>query len=362
MTLQADEIFMGQALKLAQKGVYTTDPNPRVGCVIVRDQQVIAEGWHQFAGGPHAEIMALERAGNVTGATVYVSLEPCCYTGLTPPCSQTLIRAGVHRVVVAMTDPNPRVAGRGIAELEAAGIKTDTHVLAAEAEYINRGFIARMQNRKPFVVAKLAASLDGRTAMASGESQWITSAQSRLDVHRLRAESSAVLTGIATVIADDPLLTARLPGVELKQPVRVVLDSTLKMPITAALLTERSETWIFTVSEDVSRKNRLEALGVKVFTLPATEQGRVDIKAALALLAERQINQLLVEAGPILNGAFLEQDLVDEWCVYLAPSILGDEGRGLFHLPGLKAMKDKVTLSLQTIGQIGPDIKLTYTK
>jgi diaminohydroxyphosphoribosylaminopyrimidine deaminase/5-amino-6-(5-phosphoribosylamino)uracil reductase len=219
-----------------------------------------------------------------------------------------------------------------------------------------------MQNRKPFVVAKLAASLDGRTAMASGESQWITSAQSRLDVHRLRAESSAVLTGIATVIADDPLLTARLPGVELKQPVRVVLDSTLKMPITAALLTERSEIWIFTVSEDASRKNRLEALGAKVFTLPATEQGRVDIKAALALLAERQINQLLVEAGPILNGAFLEQDLVDEWCVYLAPSILGDEGRGLFHLPGLKVMKDKVTLSLQTIGQIGPDIKLTYSK
>ncbi len=353
---------MAQALKLAQKGIFTTAPNPRVGCVIVRDQQVIAEGWHQFAGGAHAEIMALQSGGNVTGATVYVSLEPCCHTGLTPPCSQALIRAGVSRVVVAMTDPNPRVAGRGIAQLEAAGIKTDTHVLAGEAEYINRGFIARMQTRKPFVVAKLAASLDGRTAMASGESQWITSAQSRLDVHRLRAGSSAVLTGIATVIADDPLLTARLPGVELKQPVRVVLDSTLKIPITAALLTGQAETWVFTVAEDVSRKNNLEALGVKVFTLPATEQGRVDLKAALALLAERQINQLLVEAGPTLNGAFLEQDLVDEWCVYLAPSILGDAGRGLFHLPGLKAMKDKVTLSLQSIRQIGPDIKLTYKK
>ena len=168
MTLQIDEVFMAQALKLAQKGVFTTAPNPNVGCVIVRDQQVIAEGWHQCAGEAHAEIMALERAGNVTGATVYVSLEPCCHTGRTPPCSQALIQAGVHRVVIAMTDPNPKVAGRGIAELQAAGIKTDTHVLTDEAKYINRGFIRRMQERKPFVVAKLAASLDGRTAMASG--------------------------------------------------------------------------------------------------------------------------------------------------------------------------------------------------
>ncbi len=362
MTLQIDEVFMAQALKLAQKGVFTTAPNPNVGCVIVRDQQVIAEGWHQCAGEAHAEIMALERAGNVTGATVYVSLEPCCHTGRTPPCSQALIQAGVHRVVIAMTDPNPKVAGRGIAELQAAGIKTDTHVLTDEAKYINRGFIRRMQERKPFVVAKLAASLDGRTAMASGESRWITSVQSRLDVHRLRAESSAVLTGVDTVIADDPLLTARLPDVEVKQPVRVVLDSTLKIPISAALLKGQPETWVFTVSGNLKRKKQLESLGIKVFTLPATKEGRVDLDAVLALLAERQINQLMIEAGPTLNGAFLERELVDEWRVYLAPSILGDEGRGLFHLPGLKTMKDKVTLSLQSVGQIGPDIKLIFTK
>ncbi|HIG07987.1 MAG: bifunctional diaminohydroxyphosphoribosylaminopyrimidine deaminase/5-amino-6-(5-phosphoribosylamino)uracil reductase RibD [Methylococcales bacterium] len=362
MTTPADEVFMAQALKLAQKGIYTTDPNPRVGCVIVRDHQVIAEGWHQFSGHKHAEIMALEQVDDVTGATVYVSLEPCCHTGKTPPCSQALIRAGVSRVVIAMTDPNPEVSGRGVAELEAAGIKTDTLVLAEEAKRLNRGFITRMQRQKPFVIAKLAASLDGRTAMASGESQWITSAQSRVDVHRLRASSSAVVTGITTVIADDPLLTARLGDVEVTQPVRVVLDSTLKTPITAAILTGCSETWIMTVSDDGHRKAQLEALGAKVFTLPETEQGRVDLNAVLSLLAARQINQLMLEAGPTLNGAFLEQDLVDEWCVYLAPSILGDAGRGLFHLPSLHAMADKVTLSLQTIRQVGPDIKLTYTK
>lgn len=362
MTTPADEVFMAQALKLAQKGIYTTDPNPRVGCVIVRDHQVIAEGWHQFSGHRHAEIMALEQVDDITGATVYVSLEPCCHTGKTPPCSQALIRAGVSRVVIAMTDPNPEVSGRGIAELEAAGIKTDTWVLAEEAKMLNRGFITRMQRQKPFVIAKLAASLDGRTAMASGESQWITSAQSRVDVHRLRASSSAVVTGITTVIADDPLLTARLADVEVTQPVRVVLDSTLKTPITAAILTGCSETWIMTVSDDGHRKAQLEALGAKVFTLPETEQGRVDLNAVLSLLAALQINQLMLEAGPTLNGAFLEQGLVDEWCVYLAPSILGDAGRGLFHLPSLHAMADKVTLSLQTIRQVGPDIKLTYTK
>ncbi|MDP7537181.1 MAG: bifunctional diaminohydroxyphosphoribosylaminopyrimidine deaminase/5-amino-6-(5-phosphoribosylamino)uracil reductase RibD [Methylococcales bacterium] len=362
MTTPADEVFMAQALKLAQKGIYTTDPNPRVGCVIVRDHQVIAEGWHQFSGHRHAEIMALEQVDDVTGATVYVSLEPCCHTGKTPPCSQALIRAGVSRVVIAMTDPNPEVSGRGVAELEAAGIKTDTVVLVEEAKRLNRGFITRMQRQKPFVIAKLAASLDGRTAMVSGESQWITSAQSRVDVHRLRASSSAVVTGIATVIADDPLLTVRLEDDAVTQPVRVVLDSTLKIPVKAAILTGCSQTWIMTVSDDGHRKAQLEALGAKVFTLPETDQGRVDLNAVLSLLAARQINQLMLEAGPTLNGAFLEQGLVDEWCVYLAPSILGDAGRGLFHLPSLHAMADKVTLSLQAIRQVGPDIKLTYTK
>ncbi len=355
-----DLVYMTRALALARRGLYTTDPNPRVGCVLVRAGEVVGEGWHSLAGGPHAEIEALKMAGDkALGADCYITLEPCCHHGRTPPCSEALVRAGVRRVVVAMIDPNPRVAGQGLAQLRAAGIETVCGILEEQARALNRGFCRRMQSGRPWVTAKLAASLDGRTATASGESRWITSSAARRDVHALRAASSAILTGIGTVLVDDPALTARLDsGEEMLQPLRVVVDSRLRMPPAARMLGLPGRTLVATVAEDADRRAGLERAGAEVLVLQKDAEGRVDLAALLEALGRREINEVLVEAGPRLNGALAEHRLVDEWVVYLAPSLLGDAGLGLFHLPGVRTLADRIELEFKEIRRIGPDLRI----
>jgi len=353
-----DTIYMAQAIKLAEKGRYTTDPNPRVGCVLVKDNKVIAEGWHVKAGLGHAEVNALKQLDNAKDATAYVTLEPCSHTGKTGPCCDALIAAGVVRVVVAMQDPNPLVAGQGIKRIRDAGIEVECGVLQQESESLNKGFIKRMATGLPFVRSKMAMSLDGRTAMASGESQWITSPASRADVQLLRAESSVVLTGINTVLDDDPSLNVRLDGVV--QPIRVILDSELKIPLESKMLGLDGETWVLTCSSDQQKIANAENAGYKVFQLKS-DKGRLDLKAVMIFLGQKQVNNVLVEAGTILNGALLDAEVVDEWVVYMAPCVLGDQGRGLFHLPELQKMADKKQLNMKAVRQVGPDLKLTFT-
>lgn len=359
MSLQQDSMYMARAIELAKKGLYTTDPNPRVGCVLVKRGQVIAEGWHQRAGYGHAEVEALAKTDDAAGATAYVTLEPCSHHGRTGPCSQALIDAGVARVVVAMQDPNPVVSGNGIARLRAAGVEVDCGLLQQDAEQLNRGFIKRMTTGLPFVRTKLAMSLDGRTAMASGESQWITSPQARQDVQRFRAESSAIVTGINTVLADDPLLNVRLEA-DVEQPVRVVLDSALQMPLKASMLADQGTVWVVTCSDERDKIKGLQDAGAKVFRVDDIE-GRPDLRQVFELLGEQQINTVWVEAGATLNGALIDTELVDEWLVYMAPCILGDQARGLLHLPGLHHMAEKKLLRMSSVRQVGPDLRLTFT-
>jgi diaminohydroxyphosphoribosylaminopyrimidine deaminase/5-amino-6-(5-phosphoribosylamino)uracil reductase len=358
MSLDQDAIFMAIAIKLAKKGRFTTDPNPNVGCILVLNGEVVAKGWHVKAGQDHAEVNALKQVTNVKGATAYVTLEPCSHYGKTGPCCEALIAVGVKRVVVAMQDPNPLVAGKGIKKMQEAGLIVECGVLQQDAEALNQGYIKRMTTGLPFVRSKLGMSLDGRTAMASGESQWITSPESRMDVQSLRAESSVVLTGINTVLADDPSLNVRL-DVEVKQPIRVILDSLLKIPLTAKMLTLAGESWILTVSEDKQKIIRLEAAGFQVFQIKNNEN-RLDLEAVMFFLGQKQVNTVLIEAGAILNGALLKQDLVDEWVVYMAPCILGDQGRGLFHLPEMQTMDDKKQLKITNVRQVGPDLRLVF--
>ncbi len=325
-----DQHYMARAIRLAARGVYTTHPNPNVGCVLVNDGAVVGEGWHRQAGGPHAEVFALQQAGErARGATVYVTLEPCSHHGRTPPCVGALVAAGVGRVMVAMQDPNPRVAGRGMQGLRDAGIAVQAGLLEDQARALNPGFISRMQRGRPWVRVKLAASLDGRTAMASGESKWISGAAARQDVQRLRARSSAILTGIGTVLADDPALNVRLDvqqlcGVEpLRQPLRVVLDPELDMPAQAQMLSLPGQTLIFTSVSDPRRYAGLQQNGAEI-ALVAGARGQLDLSAVLEQLAAREINEVLLECGPTLAGAFLQAGLVDELIVYLAPHLMGD--------------------------------------
>jgi diaminohydroxyphosphoribosylaminopyrimidine deaminase/5-amino-6-(5-phosphoribosylamino)uracil reductase len=358
MTFSQDADYMARAVKLAETHRYTTDPNPHVGCVLVKDEIVIAEGWTQRAGFAHAEVDALSKTDNAQGATAYVTLEPCSHHGKTGPCSDALIAAGISRVVVAMQDPNPLVTGRGLQKLREAGIEVLVGVLQQEAEKLNQGFFKRMTRGLPWIRSKLAMSLDGRTALASGESQWITSALSRQDVQHWRAASSAIVTGIDTVLSDDPRLNARV-DFDVVQPVKVVLDSQLRMPLSARLLENAVDVWIMTCSDDALKQQKLRDVGCKVFQVDA-QKGRVALALVFKLLAELEINSVLIEAGATLNGALLESGLIDEWLIYMAPCVLGDQARGLFSLSGMLTMQDKITLRLIEARQIGPDLRLRY--
>ncbi len=354
-----DTRAMSRALVLAAQPLQSPHPNPRVGCVIVKDGEIVGEGCHERAGQAHAEVHALRQAGErARGATAYVTLEPCCHTGKTPPCTEALISAGLRRVVSAMTDPNPRVAGQGHERLRAAGIDCQSGLLQAQARALNRGFIRRMEQRRPWVCSKLAMSLDGRTAMASGESQWITSPASRDDVQRLRAGASAILTGGGTVRADDPLLTLRLPGTDPdRQPLRVVADSRLRMSPAARMLAQPGTTLVCYHEDIADRARALTQAGARLCRLPAAGEG-VDLRALLTELAENhQVNEVLVEAGAQLNGALQAAGLVDEFIIYMAPVLLGDAARGLLHLP-LTSMAQKVALQINDIRAVGPDWRI----
>lgn len=348
---------MARALRLAERGRYTADPNPCVGCVIVRDNQVVGEGWHERAGGDHAEIVALRQAGpSAAGATLYVTLEPCCYRGRTPPCTVALIAAKPKRVVAAMHDPNPKVAAGGIAALREAEIEVDVGLLADQALQLNRGFAHRMKSGRPWVTIKLAASLDGRTAMASGESKWITGNAARSDVQRLRAHSSAIVTGIGTVLADDPRLTVRLEGVS-RQPVRVVVDSRLRVPDSAKLWTQGGQVIVATAVTDTAKFTRLQHHGAAVISLPSP-QGGVDLTALLQHLGQREVNELLVEAGPILAGALMQSGVADDVVLYLAPRLLGDDAHGMFQMPGLTRLADSCELQVDDVRTLGGDVRI----
>ena len=359
MSSAEDSVWMAQALQLAERGLYTTSPNPRVGCVLVKEGKLLAEGWHQRAGEQHAEVHALRSAGDkARGATAYVTLEPCSHHGRTPPCADALIAAGVARVVVAMQDPNPQVAGQGLARLRNAGIAVECGLMEASARTLNAGFISRMTHGFPFVRSKIAMSLDGRTALSNGASQWITGAEARRDAHHWRARSCAVLTGIGTVLADDAQLTVRDVDTT-RQPLRVVLDSKLCIPDTARIL-RGGNTLIYTVSRDIQKIAALEKAGVMVAVMPSV-QGRVDLAACMKDLAAQDINEILVEAGSTLNGALLQAGLVDELLLYLAPQLLGDMARGMVQLGALTKLEQRIELGWQDVRQVGKDLRILVT-
>ena len=354
----ADYAFMSQALRLAEQGLYSTTPNPRVGCVIVRDEQIVGSGWHEKAGQPHAEINALADAGAAArGATAYITLEPCGHHGRTPPCADALIAAGIARVVIAMEDPNPLVSGRGCALLQQAGISIQTGLMQAEAYALNAGFVSRMTRKKPWVRLKIAASLDGKTALNNGTSQWITGEAARQDGHRWRARSCAVMTGIGTVESDNPQLTVRHAETN-RQPKKIVVDSRLAIPLAARVLQNGEETFIFTAQTgNREKKAALSQLNAQVMVLP-NASGRVDLQRMMAALADLGINEVLVEAGGRLNGALVAAGLVDELIIYLAPHLIGDDARGMIALPELTGLEDKKPLKIQDIRMIGQDIRL----
>jgi diaminohydroxyphosphoribosylaminopyrimidine deaminase/5-amino-6-(5-phosphoribosylamino)uracil reductase len=358
-----DTRMMARALRLARHGRCWARPNPHVGCVLVREGAVIGEGFTQPAGGNHAEIEALQAAGNARGATAYVTLEPCSHHGKTGPCAEALVRAGVSRVVAAMEDPNPRVAGRGLARLREAGIEVSCGLLQAEAEQVIPGFIARMRRGRGRVRAKFAMSLDGRTAMASGESQWITGPAARGDVQRLRAESCAIVTGVGTVLADDCALTVRAEQLDLDEvttaratarpPLRVVLDSALQTPVGAKVLSGNAPTLVCHGEEA-----RVPTGFPAERAVLSRSGGGLNLDVLMAELAARQCNEILVESGPRLAGALLQAGLLDELIVYMAPLLMGDAARPLLHLP-LMRMSEKVPLTVKDVRQVGRDWRFT---
>ncbi len=368
----SDFTFMARAIQLVKKGQYTTHPNPRVGCVIVKDDKIIGEGYHQKEGQPHAEINALRDVanGDTKGATAYVTLEPCSHTGKTPPCANALIESQISRVVIAMQDPNPQVAGQGIQRLLDAGITVEVGILEEQARALNVGFIKRMEQGLPWVRIKLAMSLDGRTAMASGESQWITGSAAREDVQRLRAKADAILTGSGTVLEDDPSLNVRITseelgldsqlgtGLEYQQPLRVVLDSTLRIPKQAKMLSLDGKTLIYTCVDESEKSLALNNVGAEIVVLKS-DNNKIPLKTVLQDLAKQQINEIHVEAGATLCGALLQENLVDEIVVYMAPTIMGSGARGLFDLPELELMKDKIDLKIHDIRAVGDDWRLS---
>ena len=348
--------FMARALRLAERGLYTTTPNPRVGCVLVKDAKIVGEGWHERAGGPHAEVVALTAAGtDAEGATAYVSLEPCSHHGRTPPCTDALIAAKVVRVVAAMQDPNPQVSGGGIANLRAAGIIAEAGVLENEARELNIGFVSRMTRARPWMRVKIAASLDGKTALKNGVSQWVTGPDARRDGHHWRARSCAVMTGIGTLRDDDPQLTVRDIATS-RQPLRIVVDSRLRITPEAKLL-DGGAVLVATAVQDAAKARALEAKGAAVVVLPNPE-GKVDLLRLTQHLAGLGINEVLVEAGMNLNSALLRARVVDELLIYLAPHLLGDAARGMLDLGELTEMDRRLQLNIQETRMIGPDLRI----
>lgn len=353
-TTPDDAHWMAHALRLAEQGLYSTSPNPRVGCVLVKDGVAIGSGWHQRAGEPHAEVYALREAGTrAVGATAYVTLEPCSHHGRTPPCADALIAAQVARVVVAMQDPNPLVAGRGLAHLRAAGMDVECGLMESAARVLNVGFVSRMERGLPWVRSKVGMSLDGRTALANGVSQWITSPEARQDVQHWRARSCAVLTGIGTILADNASLNVRSVATS-RQPLRVVLDSQLRIPLTAKVL-QGGNTLIYTTRPGGDKIAALEKLGATVCVFDGAQP---DLPSVLRDLAQRGINEVLVEAGSRLNGALLQTGCVDELLLYLAPQLLGDAARGMAQLGELTALSQRVELAWQEVGAIGKDLRV----
>ncbi|WP_374479782.1 bifunctional diaminohydroxyphosphoribosylaminopyrimidine deaminase/5-amino-6-(5-phosphoribosylamino)uracil reductase RibD [Zoogloea sp.] len=357
MSATADDYrWMARALELAERGLFTTTPNPRVGCVIVRDGAIVGEGWHVRAGEPHAEVHALAMAGEkARGATAYVTLEPCSHHGRTPPCADALVKAGVARVVAAMEDPNPLVAGRGMARLSDAGIEALAGVQENEARELNIGFISRMTRGRPWLRLKAAATLDGKTALNNGVSQWITGDDARRDAHRWRARSCAVLTGIGTVRDDDPQLNVRAIPTE-RQPLRIVVDARLETPLNAKIL-DGGRVLVAGAVEDAERISALQRRGAEVLILP-NNGGKVDLPALMTELGRRGINEVLAESGFKLNGSLLREGCVDELILYLAPALAGDDARGLFNLPELSSLADKRELAFRDVRQIGRDLRI----
>lgn len=359
-----DAHYMARALELARKGLYSTHPNPRVGCVIVRDGQVVGEGWHVRAGEPHAEVHALRQAGELArGACAYVTLEPCSHHGRTPPCAEALVKAGVARVVAAMQDPNPQVAGQGLKRLADVGIEVASGVLEAEARALNPGFLKRMEHGLPFVRVKLAMSLDGRTAMASGESQWITGPAARSAVQRLRARSSVVLTSAQSVLADNARMTVRADELGLdadstalamaRPPLRVLIDGRLRLPLTAPFF-QAGPVLVVTAAAPVAQYAQA---GHDLLSLPGTD-GHVDLPALLRELARRGASEVLVEAGPGLAGAFAQQGLVDEYQLFIAAKFLGSSARPLLDWP-LARMSEAQALKITDMRAVGDDWRVT---
>jgi diaminohydroxyphosphoribosylaminopyrimidine deaminase/5-amino-6-(5-phosphoribosylamino)uracil reductase len=350
-----DRSAMSRALELAARGNATTHPNPRVGCVIARDGQIVAEGWHQRAGEAHAESLALAAAGDAAaGATAYVTLEPCSHFGRTPPCADALIQARLARVVFALEDPNPRVGGAGARRLQQAGIAVDSGLLASEAEELNRGYLSRMRRGRPWVRIKLGMSIDGRTALANGASRWITGEQARSDVQQWRAQSSAVLTGVGTVLADDPRLDVRLDGVE-RQPLRIVLDSRLRTSPNARVLRKPGETLVFSSADHSEHRAALQSQGARIEQLAGS---RPDLGAVLARLGALEINDILVEAGATLAGAFVQGGFADEILLYVAPVLLGPQARPLLELPELVDLARAPRFTIIDTCALGADIRL----
>ncbi len=356
----ADTALMTRALELAEKGRFTTHPNPRVGCVITRGEQVLGDGWHHKAGEPHAEINAMnEAACNLHGATAYVTLEPCSHHGRTPPCTEALIGAGISRVVIASQDRNPQVAGAGIKALAGAGIRVETGLLERPATELNKGFFCRMTHARPYVRAKSAISLDGKTALAGGASRWITGDASRRDVQELRAASSAVMTGINTVLADDPRLDVRAVNTGGRQPLRIVLDRDLRFPPGAQMLSRDGITVLFTRNGDDQVHQRLERAGARVRFIDGDESDFLH-KVLRELALDLEVNDLLLEAGATLTGNMLHHNLIDELVVYQAPTILGDAAAGMMKLPVMHAMDERHELELVDYHRLGEDWKFVY--
>lgn len=356
VALNVDYQYMAQALRLAEQGLNTTSPNPRVGCVVVKHHQIIGSGAHLKAGEPHAEVFALRQTGvEAQGADIYVTLEPCSHFGKTPPCVEAVIAAQPKRVIIAMQDPNPLVSGQGIARLRAAGIEVVLGVMELEARQLNAGFVSRMVRGMPLVRSKVAASLDGRTALSNGKSQWITSGLARLDVQHWRAQSCAIITGIGTVLADNPSMTVRLKNTS-RQPLRVVVDSHLQTPQDALIL-QGGHVLIAYAQDNYHQANKLKAVGVDLLLLPDANN-RVDLKALLKHLAQRGINEVLIEAGQGLNGAFLQAGLIDEFIFYYAPKLMGAEAKGMFAIPALLEMHQAIELQVFDVRQVGQDIRV----